>query len=195
MGNEESMDPLERSAKVQQEADQVMQAVGLYDILQPYGRVVFTGSYLLQVMVYPDIDLYIPKVSIAQLFQIGGQIAACEMVYEVVFQRPRVAELPGGLYLKPRIQYGDWGRPWKIDIWSVDDALIEQNMVVMRHFQERMTPELREQIVRYKASILTERHRTPPFSGYHIYRAFIDEGLSDHDEVTQYLIEHGIQMA
>ena len=189
------MDPLQRSAMVQQEADRVMEAVGLHDILRPHGPVVFTGSYMLGVMVYPDIDLYIPPVSIAQLFHIGAQIAACEMVYEVVFQRPRVADLPGGLYLKPRIQYGDWGRPWKIDIWSVSDALIERNLAPMRRFQERMTPELRERIIRYKVSIMTEAHRTPPFSGYHIYRAFIDEGLSDPDEVTRYLIEQGVRMA
>jgi hypothetical protein len=147
------MDPLERSARLRQEADTVMGEVGLVDILRPFGRIAFQGSYFLDVMIYPDIDLYIPKVSIAQLFQIGGQLAACERVREVVFQRSRVPELPGGLYLKRRIEYGDWGRPWKIDIWSVDEAIIDRQMATMQGFKDKMTDQSREQIIRYKLDL------------------------------------------
>ena len=88
------MNPIERSSKLKQEADFILRAIGLYGILRPYGRIVPTGSYFLDVMVYPDIDLQMPSVS----------------------------------------------------------------------------------------------------SGFFVYKAFIDEGLSDFDEVTRYLINHGIQM-
>lgn len=53
------MDPLTRSALLRQEADYVMHAIGLHDILAPYGPVAFIGSYFLDVMAYPDIDLLI----------------------------------------------------------------------------------------------------------------------------------------
>ena len=193
--NESSLDPPERSAKLRQEADLILQRIRLYEILAPYGRIVPTGSYFLDVMIYPDVDLYISKVSVEKLFAIGGQLAASEMVYQVVFERSRTAELPGGLYLKPRIEYGRWGRPWKIDIWSLEDSVIDEKMVDMLRFKQEMTAEVKERILRYKYSILTESHRTPMYSGYHICRAFIDERLTDFAEVTQYLVAHGIRMS
>jgi hypothetical protein len=193
--NESRIDPLERSAVLKQEADFILQEVRLYEILGPYGRIVPTGSYYLDVMMYPDIDLYISKVSVKELFAIGGQLAMCEMVYQVVFEKSRMAQLPGGLYLKPRIEYGEWGRPWKIDIWSLEDEVIDEKMDDILRFKQEMTAEVRERILRYKYSILTESRRTPMYSGYHICRAFIDEGLTDFEEVTEYLVEHGVRMS
>ena len=192
---ESHIDPLERSAALRQEADLVLQKVRLYEILEPYGRVVPTGSYYLDVMIYPDIDLYISKVSVEELFAIGAQLARCELVCQIVFERSRTADLPGGLYLKPRIEYGEWGRPWKIDVWSLQDRVIDEKMAEMLRFKQAMTAEVKERIVRYKYSILTASRRTPMYSGYHICRAFIDEGLTDFEAVTQYLVEHGIQMS
>ena len=144
---------------------------------------------------YPDIDIYLSKVSVEDLFDVGSQLAKCEKVYEVVFAKSRTDLLPGGLYLKPRIEYGDWGRPWKIDIWSLDDELIDAKMAEMRRFARELTEEVRTQILRHKHSVLTKSHRTPMYSGYHIYRAFIEERLTDSREVTAYLVDHGIRLS
>ncbi len=188
------MDPLERASKLRQEADLVLQKVGVYDILRPYGRIVPTGSYFLDVMVYPDIDLMMSKVSVEQLFQIGGRLASSDLVFQVVFEKSRDANLPGGLYLKPRVNYGDWGRPWKIDIWSLDDPIIDRQMEPVTRFKSKMVGPIREQIIRYKLSIMTDQHRTPMYSGYFIYKAFIDEGITDFQQVTRYLIDNGISV-
>jgi hypothetical protein len=188
------MNPIERSAKLRQEADWVLQEIRLYDILRPCGRVVLTGSYFLNTMAYPDIDVSVPPLSIEQVFQIGGQLASCEKVFQVIFEKSRDPKLPGGLYIKPRIEYGDWGRPWKIDIWSLSHLIIDGQMKEMQYFKEKMTEPLREQIIRYKVSVLTQQKRTPMHSGYYIYKAFIDEGMTAFQEVTQYLIANGIRM-
>jgi hypothetical protein len=188
-------DPVERAAKLREEADLVIQEVNLYEALNSYGRIVSTGSYFLNLMMYPDIDLYISKVSIHQLFEIGAQLATSEKVFQVVFEKSRTPRLPGGLYLKARIEYGNWGRFWKIDIWSLKDSVIDEKMKEIHHFKQKMTEPLREQILEYKYSVLTAGNRTPMYSGYFIYKAFIDEGLSDFGDVTQYLVDNGIQVS
>ena len=193
--NNPCADPIERASRLRQEADFVMQEVRVYEILSLYGRIVPIGSYFLDVMMYPDIDLYLSEVSMGQIFEIGSQLAHSEMVFQVVFEKSRTLDLPGGLYLKPRIDYGDWGRPWKIDIWSLADSVIDGKMKDMQRFKEKMTDRLREQILRYKYSILTEENRTPMYSGFFICKAFIDEGMSDFQDVTRYLVDHGIQMS
>jgi hypothetical protein len=187
--------PLERAAKLRHEADIVLGLIHVYDVLRLYAKVFPTGSFFLDVMAYPDIDLYITRVNLEQLFQIGARIARCELVIQVVFERTDdPVRMPNGLYLKPRVNYGDWGRPWKIDIWSLDEKVILEKMADMRHFQAKMTTELRERIIHYKNSVLTPEFRTPAYSGFYIYKAFLDEGLTDFESVTQYLIANGIQM-
>ena len=188
------MNPLQRTKIIKQEADAILEKVGVFQILESYGNVTPTGSYFLDTMVYPDIDLYIPKIPISEMFNIGSKLAAHELTSEVVFQKSRVSALPGGLYLKARFEYGDWGRLWKLDIWSLEDTLIEKQMAEMVRFKGRMTEELREKIINYKYSMLTDKHRTPTFSGYFIYKAFLDEGMTDFDDVTRYLIESGIKI-
>lgn len=188
------MQPLERSQKVHQEADFILRELRVMERLDVCGRVTAGGSYFLDTMIYPDIDLYVSAAPIDTIFQIGAQFASHPWVSEVNFAKSDDPDLPNGLYLKPRIHYGDWGRPWKMDIWFLADSLIDAKMEESRRFLSRMTPALRERIIRYKASILTSELRTPMYSGYFIYKAFLEEGLEDFDAVTGYLIEHGIKM-
>jgi len=188
------MDPLERARRLRVEADVVLREAGVLEALQPHGPVVPTGSYFLDVMAFPDIDLYIPAVSVEQLFSIGGQIARSPLVFQVVIEKDIDQTMAGGLYLKPRVRHGDWGRPWKVDIWSMEEAAIDEKMAPMYRFRDKMTPALREAIIRCKVSLLTSELRTPTYSGYWIYRAFLDEGLSDPADVTQYLVKHGIKV-
>jgi hypothetical protein len=186
-------EPLALAERLHHQAGQLLSDLRLVEIISPYGPITPTGSYYLNAMVYPDIDIYLPKLSIAELFLAGGQLAQAEGIVQVVFEQ-NDPSMPGGLYLKMRIANDTWGRSWKIDLWSLDPDLLEEKMAPMRHFLSCLTPELRLQIIRYKLSMLNLAGRTPMYSGYYIYKAFIDEGLRDNHQVTQYLVANGIQV-
>jgi hypothetical protein len=185
--------PIERAALLRQEAEFIMQEVGLFKSLALRSTLNYTGSFFMDTMVYPDLDVYVAEVPQEEIFQIGAEVAASPLVRQVVFEKGDLPSLPGGLYLKVRVDYGKWGRPWKIDIWSIKEALIEVKQREMERLRQKMTPELREQIIVYKDSLITSELRTPMFSGYFIYKAFLDEGLRDPIQVTQYLVRQGIQ--
>ncbi|MBE0695671.1 MAG: hypothetical protein IH586_01995 [Anaerolineaceae bacterium] len=168
--------------------------IRLSELIRPYGVMTPTGSYALDVMAYPDIDVYVPQISVRAIFEIGAAMAEVAEVKQVVFEKSNNHSLPGGLYLKPRIVYGNWGRPWKVDIWSIDDETLKAKVALMDGFCKKMTPALREKILNYKQAVMTIDMRTPMSSGYYIYRAFLDEGLVDFPDVTSYLFEHGIKI-
>ena len=189
-----SINPLDHAQRLRQQADVTLHQIGLAGIVRPYGEAIPTGSYFLDVMVYPDIDIYIPMVSLDQLFGMASQFARCDRITQIVFEKSTDPSMPGGLYLKLRLDRSDWGRPWKIDLWSIDPSTIEAKMEPMRRFKLHMTESLREQIIRYKLSILTVQGRTPMYSGYYIYKAFLDEGLTEFAQVTRYLTANGIHI-
>jgi hypothetical protein len=188
------MKPIERSIILKQEADFLLEELNMVPVLSQHGKITFTGSYYLDLMIYPDIDLYVSKIPVNKVFEIAGKFASSELVSEVRFQKEFEPPLDGGLYLKLYVNYGAWERPWKIDIWFLDDSVIYNQMNDMHRFKEKLTPKLKEQILSYKYSVLTETHRTPMYSGYFIYKAFLDEGISNFGDVTNYLNRNNIKI-
>ena len=190
---QQQFEPLALADRLHQQAGQLLEELRLAEIIAPYGATTPTGSYYLNVMVYPDIDVYLPKLSIAELFSVVGQLAQAAGVVQAVFEQ-NDQMMPGGLYFKLRIANKEWERPWKVDLWSIDPDLMEEKIAPMRNFLDCLTPELRLQIIRYKLSVLTPAGRTPMYSGYFIYKAFIDEGFTDFEQITQYLRTNGIRV-
>jgi hypothetical protein len=188
------MTPEERSKRLRKEADKVLAMVHLKKHCSPFGKIIPTGSYYLDCMMYPDIDLYIPRIPIDSLLGIGIKLAKYKCVNEIVFQKGSEGALAKGFYLKPRIFYGNWGRLWKIDIWSLPKNIIERKQSELEELKERMTPQHKKTILHYKFSILSDKGRTPMFSGFHIYQAVINLGLKDFGKITEYLRENGIKM-
>jgi hypothetical protein len=188
------MSPTQISIELKQQADYILKELKFCEILSQHGRVIPTGSYFLDLMIYPDIDFYATKVPIEKVFEIAGKLVKSNLVFQVKFEKSDEENMRNGLYLKLFIHYGNWKRHWKIDIWFLEDSHIDEVMKEMNQFKDKLTPELKEKILKYKFSVINEQHRTPMYSGYFIYKAMINEGLTKHDKITEYLRNNNIKM-
>lgn len=188
------MTPEERARALRNEADTVLEMVQLREHCASIGQIIFSGSYFLDLMMYPDIDLYLPLTTPKILFALAAKFAEYDFVKKIIFEKGEPGELEKGFYLKPIIEYGNWKRPWKIDIWSLPLDIVNKKQKEIQNFKDRMTPAQRKLILEYKYSILTETGRTPMYSGIYVYRAIIDLGLKDFNRITDYLKDNGIEM-
>jgi len=167
--------------------------IRLRECCSEIGQPIPTGSYFLDLMMYPDIDLYLPFTSPGALLSVAAKLAAHDCVKKVDSAKGGPAELADGLYLKLYIEHGTWERPWKIDIWSLPPHIIDRKQAELVDLRDRMTCEQRHLILHFKYSVLTDAGPTPMFSGIHIYWAVVDLGLTDSEEISNYLRENGIE--
>jgi hypothetical protein len=190
------MTPQERSRLLRREADEVMAMIELEKHCADIGAITPTGSYFLDCMMYPDIDLYVPLVSVDMFLGLAIKLAQYECVRAIKYEKgwPDNVDLAHGLYLKPLIKHGNWGRLWKIDIWTLPTEVIKEKQGILEDIKERMTPENRKIIMDYKYSILTKEKRTPMFSGFFIYQAVVDHSMTDFSRITAYLRNNGIDV-
>ncbi len=189
-----TMTPEERSRALRTEADEVLELIRLRELCAPVGELTPTGSYYLDLMMYPDVDLYLPPTTPETLLRIAAEIAKDTRVQRINYIRGGPGDLKDGLYIKPVLAHGDWGRPWKIDIWSLPPDVVGRKQAELDDLSARMAPHHRAIILNTKYQLLTDEGRTPMFSGIFIYQAVIDNGLEELHDVVEYLKANGVAL-
>jgi hypothetical protein len=190
--------PVKIAERLHHAAENIL-ASGLRELLQSYGQVQPSGSYYLDLMAWPDIDIYLPLEETTSFYtrflDLGPQLAR---IYPIVmlnfrdYQRYPSPELPPGLYWGVRLE--EAGLRWKLDIWALAPEFIAAKQAELDRFRGMLTPEKRELILEIKQALITHEGRTPSFSGYNIYQAVLEKGLVELDEVKAYLRCQGVEV-
>lgn len=194
--------PISISKSLRKEAEHVIYKNGLNDILNSYGDIFYTGSYHLDLMIWPDIDIHMAlksdPYSIKTFFQLGSKIAAFPGVFSMKFNNCIILPLhetaPKGLYWKTYIDRGQARKPWKIDLWAFSPEAIRKSREEMKEILKRLDRQKREQIIELKHSLLIEDDRTPIFSGYHIYQAVLFKNMKKRKDIIDYLKKQGVNV-
>jgi hypothetical protein len=124
-------------------------ADGLDELLRSYGTVSYSGSYYLDLMAWPDLDVYLPldlsKEYLTRFLNLGPRLASvCQLIslrFKNHVQYPEVS-LPHGLYWGIRVEQNS-GLHWKLDIWALPPAVIEANQTELDRLKSKLTPRKR----------------------------------------------------
>lgn len=188
------MDYILCSNSLHDEADKILFSDGLHEIINKYGEINYTGSYLYNLMACSDIDISLvmseSKFSVDKFFQMGNEIAKLDGTKDMRLQnffKISIEGLPEGFYwgIKYKSNFSD--RIWNIDLWVVDNSITHQHKIYANKLLKLLDDEKRRIIINTKYSLLDKEGKTPVNSGYYIYEAVLFKGISEQMEIINYL--------
>jgi len=192
------MDVLKIADQLRQEADALLNNDLLWQPFSSTGIIHLAGSTYLDLLVFPDLDVYYetknPDHLISTFADATRNLIRCEDVTSIECEKDMhkryPKQVPKGIFLQYRFNNGM--RLWKVDIWAVEDkrVLIEK-MQESKKFKETMTPQQRKTILLSKHKLAAPFGRTPVGSSYLVYKAVLEEGLNDIEEILAYIRKHG----
>lgn len=182
----------ERAAKLRADADALLKKSGLLGSLRHYGKAEPTGSYKLDLMTNPDIDIHVtdPKMSKEKAvkllnFLIGEGFFNGYTLYDWTIKRYdwyRAKEgFPKGYYVGLKVPFS--GERWKVDVWLLR-AKDRSSSRVMRFVGSHLEPEDRLTILSLKEYRNKERIEMP---SVRIYEAVLKYGVATPDELLRFL--------
>ena len=170
--------------------EQAGELLAAYGLLGP--EVFVTGSYFLDLMVCPDLDVHIPKEKSADLFALAKSLYENGLTEEIWVMKGIKSGLPDADHIQIRTRLESHRAKWKIDLWRFPELAISAEMVEMNQLRKQLTETARHEIIDLKRKLLQPNGFTPKYSGFHIYHAYLDKGIRDLSGMKAYLHGKGI---
>lgn len=192
------MDILNISDDLKREALEILSNQELWTPFLSRGKIHLTGSSFLDVLVYPDLDLYFEANDSSEVLPAFAEAAQrnvhMEAVRTIEFQKDLHLRYPAlcpvGTFMQ--LRYDNGNQLWKIDIWAMKSpAKLKKKLDESSHFKKLMTPEKREIILSVKHRLAAPFGRTPVGSSYLVYVAVLKKGLTDLNEIMEYIRSQG----
>lgn len=186
------MDELEKlNSIIMTEANEILHNYGLLQILNKYGNPIVTGSYVLKLMTWRDLDIYLEsnKMTMERFWELGKEILLKLKPQRMHFRNEFImepADLPGSFYwgIYTTLRFPD---VWEIDVHSVTS---EQIVVLQKEFDElksKITKNRRRAILEIKNHFCKHSEYRKKFSSLDIYNAVINEDIKSSKEFSEWL--------
>lgn len=196
-----NQDLLKEQAKLQQQAQQVLEKFDLLGLLAQYGSPEIVGSMELGLMTRRDVDIEI--IVSQQNKNIIAQIASTlinkpygRVNLAVIDNTDKaVSKLPQGTYLgfeyygddlKPEERFGRNEKVWTIDMWFV---VLEHAVgaAKTKELKNKLTDERRTAILRLKSILADNPKYRKEITTMDIYNAVLEQGVRNLDGFKKYL--------
>ncbi|MBA7611194.1 hypothetical protein ES703_18413 [subsurface metagenome] len=187
------MDELEKlNSTIIGEANRILYDHGLLQVLGKYGNPVLTGSYVLELMTWRDLDIYLEtdEMTESRFFQLGAEIAWCLKPQRMHYRNEFIGKtpnLPVGFYWGTYVTGSDFPEEWKIDLWAIDS---EQKTILQKGLDElrvKINEDKKPVILMIKNHFCKHTEYRRKFTSMDIYLAVIEEDIMSIEEFARWL--------
>ncbi|UIK04207.1 hypothetical protein [Neorhizobium galegae] len=193
---------LEKQAELQAQADAIVSALDLDDILGAVGNPVRVGSSALGLMVRRDIDIttvcekldgatHAAVAGIGRDLTLHPRIGALKFRNDTGLWNTAPQDYPDGLYLGATYRT-ETGEDWNLDIWFIDEPDRQPDLEHLKTLLPRLTDTARETILVIKAELaaMTPKGGKPAPSAL-VYEAVVDHGVKTTAEFERWMARTG----
>lgn len=185
-------DLITHSNQLQEEASSILNREGLLPLLCSYGSTRVIGSYTLNTMTWPDIDISMELPNgqdIDLFFEIGKTIASKFQIMKMSYSNHYIRNFPGfdhGLYWGIQLLYAD--TQWKVDLWGYDKQSYKTHMSDFDELHKELLVIDRTTILRIKHPISHRPdYRGDIYNSMSIYKAVLNDGVSSLKEFETWI--------
>ena len=180
------------SRLLHQEASKLLDKEGLLPILRSFGTTRVIGSYALDMMTWPDIDISMKlpdDQNVDLFFEIATKIATKFQITKMSYSNHFIRNFPGfdhGLYWGIQLRYA--GQEWKIDLWGYSDSDYQTHIAEFDALHRQLQQADRTAILRIKHVICQHSdYRGNVYNSMAIYRAVLEDKVESVDEFKAWL--------
>lgn len=182
----------ELNSTITGEADKILHELGLLKILEKYGKPVPTGSYIMGLMTWRDLDIYLEtgELTATEFFRLGGEIASNLKPHKLHYRNEHIGKTPGnpdGLYWGVYTILADFPEEWKIDIWAIDKNQVSELQGRVDKLKSRITEHERKSILLIKNHFCRHPAYRKDFTSMDIYNAVTEEGITTTYDFSKWL--------
>jgi hypothetical protein len=186
--------------ELQEEAKDILDNAKLLLPFNDNGTTHIVGSYDLGLLVYGDLDIYYEpssSVNVIDIFTASIEIAMqSKDIITMRFERElfkKEPKCPPGMYLQFKLRVMS-RRIWQIDIWAPTKEYLDDFFIRFSSLKSKLTPQNKELILKIKHELTGPENKTPRYFSYFLYKAILEENLTDLNEIKDYLTGQGIEL-
>ncbi len=159
---------------------------------EPHGKLIPTGSYDFDLMVWPDLDfnleLFEPENAIQAYCDISAQLLQEPMIKHVKlihFTQDKNPKMPVGMYMNIKTMPIE-GVVWKMDIWALEPPFKLTHQTLTKTIKTNLSPQKRALIVELKTLMMNDG-RVPKGGSFELYKAMFEKNIQDKSQLKAYL--------
>ncbi len=182
------------SDEFKRQADQILYDSRIVELFSTYGEVKLVGSYPLNVMFRPDLDIYVlvKKYNFKKVTQIISDLISKNYFQQICFANWQDFSRDKGIkgyYLEPKINIGN--NRWKLDIWFMTEDQYEPHTERFLDLMKKsLNPEeTRQTILKFKDYFHEGEKYKNGVNGRMIYNAILLKGIKTPEELKLSVLE------